>query len=79
MSFELFYASGGHGGPYASYDSAKFRAVAILRGSSSERSIQIRERTASGIGGYGNVIGRVYKVAEGIFHQKQNITEFFGE
>ena len=79
MTFELFYATGGHGGPYEAYDSAKYRAIAMLRGCASERSIQIKERTASGIGGYGNVIGRVYKAAEVIFHQKQNVTEFFGE
>ncbi len=55
MTYELFYGSGGHGGPYPSLDVAKFRAVRQLLGSKSERRIEIHERTTGqdSIGGYG--------------------------
>ena len=46
--YELFYGSGGHGGPYATIDDAERRAEALLRGSRTERSIEIREYCAEG-------------------------------
>ena len=42
--FELVYGNGGHGGPYHSLDEARNRARALLRGSSTERTIYTKER-----------------------------------
>ncbi len=65
MTYELFYGTGGHGGPYQSYDEAKERAIALLRGSQSERSITIHTRTSEGVGGYGGCLCRIRKDYEG--------------
>ncbi len=46
--YELFYGSGGHGGPYESIDDAERRGEAILRGSRTELSVEIREYRAEG-------------------------------
>lgn len=59
--YELFYGSGGHGGPYSSAREASKAARRLLRGSRSERSIEVRERSATGMGGYGRTIARFTK------------------
>jgi hypothetical protein len=71
MTYELFYGTGGHGGPYHSYDEAKSRAIALLKGSASEVSITIRFRDANGVSGYGDISGRLSKDRDGaITHQR---------
>ena len=62
MTYELFYGSGGHSGPYHDLQSAKDRAARLLGGSKSETHIYIQPRLAEGIGGYGKPIGYVRKV-----------------
>lgn len=42
VPFELFYSSGGHGGPYPNADEAREAAKRLLRGRRTEHSIQIR-------------------------------------
>jgi len=40
--YELFYSTGGHGGPYRSTFEAKLQALRLLQGNPSERSITVR-------------------------------------
>lgn len=46
-TFELFYSSGGHGGPYPTIEAARARAYAMLRGRPAEHHIEIRESTTA--------------------------------
>ena len=62
---ELFYGTGGHGGPYPSHEAAAKRAAQMLRGSRSETTIHIKPRTKEGVGGYGDKVGTVSKDREG--------------
>lgn len=41
MKYELFYGSGGHGGPYPNIREAISRAKALLKGSALERVIKV--------------------------------------
>lgn len=41
-NIELHYGKGGHGGPYATADEATGRAIKLLEGSRTERSITVR-------------------------------------
>lgn len=43
--YELFYGTGGHGGPYPSLESAIRKAIALLRGSPSEHIIEVKPRS----------------------------------
>ena len=45
--FELFYGSGGHGGPYSTLEAAQKAALAFVR-AGSERRITISTYSASG-------------------------------
>ena len=56
MSYELFYSSGGHCGPYWTLRSAIDAGRARLKGCPITTSITIKERTASGVGGYGQTV-----------------------
>lgn len=72
-TYELFYWTGGHGGPYTGYETAKDRAIQLLQGSASELVISIHPRDIHGIAGYLPEVGRVWKGSgreQGmIFHQ----------
>jgi hypothetical protein len=50
IMYELFYGSGGHGGPYPGLEKAVRAAINLLHGSKSERAIDIRPRTSDGYG-----------------------------
>jgi hypothetical protein len=43
--FELFYANGGHGGPYPGLDEAKRWASNLLKGNPTETAIYIKPYT----------------------------------
>ena len=79
--YELFYSDGGHGGPYSSYDLAKYRAIEMIRGCHTTRSIRIHPRTVNGVGGYGAVIGTISRETGGFvshtYHPTAQ-TEMFG-
>jgi len=64
-SYELFYSQsigGGHGGPYYSLEEAKRRAKQYVEGFRYQSgSVQIRERSATGVGGYGKVVAVIDK------------------
>lgn len=59
MAFELFYASGGHGGPYHTLESAIDSAEKMLVGSPTERAIHVHTRTPVGINGFGQRVATV--------------------
>lgn len=61
MTYELFYGTGGHGGPYQDLQSAIHAAYDRLRGNRSEVWIAIHPCTGGGIGGYGESIAVVKK------------------
>lgn len=46
-TFELFYSSGGHSGPYPTRDAARERALALLKGRPAEHHIEIRESSTA--------------------------------
>lgn len=46
--FELFYSTGGHGGPYHGARVALYAAQRLLRGNEHERWIDVREYTREG-------------------------------
>ncbi len=54
MHFEMFYDTGGHGGPYCSpnFDLIKARAFDLLRGCPTIHAIEIRPYNSMAIGGY---------------------------
>jgi hypothetical protein len=63
--FELFYSTGGHGGPYPNISAAEEAARRLIKGSGGgrgdrERRIDIRVYDANAPGGYGMVVKRVY-------------------
>lgn len=58
---ELFYGTGGHGGPYSNVDHAIYRAVCLLRGNPTERSIEVRK------GDFSTVVATVEKRDDGIY------------
>jgi len=72
MTYELFYSDGGHGGPWPTYEAAKYAAVEICRGYWLPVTISIRERTKDGVGGYGATVGTVRRLREAnvILHQR---------
>ena len=61
QTFELFYSSGGHGGPYQSISAAVRTAKRILRGVSSPslQWIDIVVRDPLSVGGFGRSVKRV--------------------
>lgn len=54
--YELFYSSGGHGGPFYSIGEARRHARNILAGSPYEKSISIKLYSSSSPGGFGRAI-----------------------
>ena len=50
--FELYYATGGHGGPYRGLANATEAAHRLLLGHTNERAIEIRPMTSPTHGGY---------------------------
>jgi hypothetical protein len=59
MTYELFYDTGGHGGPYGLSDAFE-RSKAMLRGCNSMSSVRIVERS-DGIGGFGKTVTTIRK------------------
>lgn len=59
--YELFYSAGGHCGPYYVLADAIASARARLNGRKAERYVEIKERSATAIGGYGKTILRLYQ------------------
>jgi hypothetical protein len=58
--YELFYSSGGHGGPYWSTIEARAAAERLLLGCPAMQSVDIVERCATAPGGYGRAVEKVY-------------------
>lgn len=52
MSYELYYDTGGHGGPYPDHDTACIIAQELLKGCCATRSIEVRPRNSPKRGGY---------------------------
>lgn len=52
-SFELYYNTGGHGGPYPDLAAAEIAAKRMLAGCRSLYSVEIRPRNSPVLGGYG--------------------------
>ncbi len=61
LGFELFYSSGGHGGPYYDMDEARQEAKRRLAGCKSLAFVSIVERTATGISGFGRILEKVVR------------------
>lgn len=53
ITYELFYSTGGHGGPYTDLAAARAMAHAMLSSNLVMHAIEIRPRCAEGVGGYG--------------------------
>ena len=62
-TFELFYSSGGHGGPYLSIGAAVRTAKRRLRGVSSPslQRIDVVVRDPLSVGGFGRSVKRVLR------------------
>ena len=52
MKFELFYDTGGYGGPYANFDVACNGALALLSGCRTINRIELRPLDSKQLGGY---------------------------
>lgn len=63
MKYEMYYNSGGHGGPYSDLIMAEQRARDLIKGDKSGKttSIEIRPHNSKAIGGYSaNNKGSIY-------------------
>lgn len=63
--YELFYSTGGHGGPYIGLRNARAAAKRLLVGSNSLHRIDIRPYEKGAVGGYGRPVESVYKSGDG--------------
>ncbi len=61
LGYELFYAGGGHGGPFWTLEAAQEAAKARLRGCATMPYLDIVQRDAAAIGGYGHRVQRMYR------------------
>ena len=64
-TYELFYGTGGHGGPYRNLQQAIVGAAQRLKGDATERRITIKPRTSDGVGGYGDSVFTLFKDGNG--------------
>lgn len=69
MRYELFYGSGGHGGPYSNLGTAVTAAIDKLHGSRTERRIDVCPRTVDSPNGFGPCEVRFMKAGNGAISQ----------
>lgn len=70
---ELFYSTGGHGGPYDNAVSAVTRAIALLKGNRNERHIDVRPDSTSS---ERETLYRIAKVKEVIETENIIVSQF---
>lgn len=58
-SYELFYSTGGHGGPYLDIQAAREAARNYLDTCRGTVSVSIVQRDPNGIAGYGRTVERI--------------------
>jgi hypothetical protein len=59
MQYELFYGTGGHGGPYKDLITAKDAAARMLAGNKNEYKVDVRPRGSPH--GYGSPVARALR------------------